>query len=828
MDTIWQDIRYGFRMLARKPGFTLVAIVTLALGIGANSAIFSVVDATLLRPLPFREPQQLVQLWMTESAEGSFPLTGQDFLDWRAQNHTFEEMCVYSFQESLNASGGGEPERAATVEIQPNYFSTLGVQPILGRTFAWEENQAGQNHVAVLSYGFWQRRFGGLGSAVNSTVELNSEPYKVVGIMPAWFRVPGAADVWIPLDMSAKNLGPRDEHHLRALGRVKKGTTIAQARAELLAISQRLEQEFPDSNRDVHAVVVPLQEQLVGDSRTQLWLMFGAVALVLLIACANVANLLLARATDRRREVAVRAAMGAEGARLVRQLLTESVLLSLLGAIPGIALAYYCVYFLKASNRIPFTQPNPVAVSPVVLLFTLSVSVLIGLLFGLAPTMQISHLNLSEELKSGGKMAATATSRSRWVRDALVVAEVALSLALLASAGLLLRTFANLREVSLGVDAEKVLSARINTPQAKYSTGEQRWLFWNSMIQRLVATPGVEAAAITTEIPLEGGNNGYITVDGRSSEDLGGQPLVEWTSITPNYFRAMGIPLLAGRSFTEADLSATASTVKQWDEWEKTSPTRGATPDLGFVAVINRTMARKYWPQKDAVGQVFRRGGPNGARVQVVGIVGDTKQWGLRQAPISQAYFPLTAELQDTNWPCVMVVRATGDPLRLVGALRTLVRFLDPSLAVYHVETLRQVIADSMAGESNQTALLGTFAGLALLLAAVGIYGVMAYLVTQRTGEIGIRMALGAGRGDVIWMVVRQGLALVLAGIVVGVAGTLATAKLLGTLLYGVKPNDPATLGVVSAVMCAVALLACVIPAARAMRVNPVIALRYE
>ncbi len=828
MDTFWQDIRYGFRMLGRKPGFTAAAILTLALGIGANSAIFSVVDAILLRPLPYRDPGQLVQLWMTEASEGSFPLTGQDFLDWREQNHTFEDMCLYSFQESFNASGAGEPERAAVVELQPNYFSVLGVRPMMGRSFVWDEGQAGQNHVTVLSYGFWQSHFGGQASALKGSIELNGEPYAVVGILPAWFRVPGGADLWIPLDMSAKNVGPRGQHHLRALGRVKSGVAIAQARADLLAISQRLEQQFPDSNHKVNSVVVPLREQLIGNSRAQLWLMFGAVALVLMIACANVANLLLARAADRRREVAVRAALGAERGRLIRQLLTESVLLSLLGSVPGVALAYTCVYFLNASHRIPFAQPNPVAVNPLVLLFTLGIAVWIGLLFGLAPTLQTSHINLSEELKSGGKMAATATSRGRWMRNTLVIAEIALSLALVASAGLLLRTFANLRDVSIGVNADRVLTGTVLLPEKKYDSPEKRWSFLSSAVERLTQSPGVQGAAITTELPLEGGNNGYITVDGKSSEDMGGEPLVEWTSITPDYFRVMGIPLLAGRAFSEVDLQNTVAASRRLTELSTGGSEKAPTPDLGMVGVINRTMASKYWPQQDPVGKVFRRGGANSIPVHVIGVVGDTKQWGLRQRPISQAFFPLIWALQGASWPEVIVVRSAGTPESVAGSVRGVVQSLDPSLPVFNVRSFRGVIADSMAGESNQTILLGVFAGLALLLAAVGIYGVMAYLVAQRTGEIGIRMALGAGRGDVIWMVLREGMTLGLAGIILGVATAFATTRLLSTLLYGVKPNDPATLLAVSGVMGAVALLACVIPAVRAMRVNPVIALRYE
>jgi putative ABC transport system permease protein len=822
MDTIWHDIRYGFRVLARKPGFTVVAILTLALGIGANSAIFSVVDAVLLRPLPFREPGQLVQVWMTEDAPGNFPLTGADYLDWQAQNHTFEQMSVYTFQESFNASGSGEPERVSAVEIQANYFATLGVQPLMGRGFLAGEDQTGRNRVALLSYGFWQRHFGGQANVLNNSLELNGEPYQVVGVMPAWFRIPGGADLWFPIDASLKNLGPRGEHHLRALGRVKTGVSVAQARADLLALSQRLEQQFPDSNRKVNAIVVPLKEQIIGNSSSQIWLMFGAVALVLLIACANVANLLLARATDRRREVAVRAAMGAERGRLVRQLLTESVLLSTMGAIPGVTLAYYCVYFLNASHRIPFPQPNPVTVNPIVLLFTLGVSVVIGLLFGLAPAIQTSHINLSEELKSGGKMAATVTTRSRVLRNALVVTEVALSLALLASAGLLLRTFSNLRDVKVGTNTERVLAASVLLPAKGYASPDQQRNFYRLLVERLANSPGVRAAAASTELPLEGGNNGYIQIEGQIDKSMAG-PLVEWTSITPDYFQTMEVPLLAGRGFTEADLESTAEAARKL----RALPD-DAKPDIHFelITVISETMARRFWPNQDPIGKVFRRGGSIPCRV--IGVAGDTKIFGLRQPPIPQAYFPLPWALGIRPWPIAVVAQSAGQAEELANTVRTAVKSLDATLAVFQVRTMQQITANAMSGESDQTALLGTFAGLAMLLAAVGIYGVMSYLVTQRRGEIGIRMALGAGRGDVIWMVLRQGLTLAAAGIVLGLAGALATTRLLGSLLFGVKPNDPVTLLMVSALMAGIAILACVIPAFRAMQVNPVIALRYE
>ena len=825
MGTLWQDIRYGLRMLARKPGFTAVAVLTLALGIGANSAIFSVVYAVLLKPLPFRNPDQLVQLWETESAQGSFPMTGADYLDWRAQNRTFSDMSAYSYQESFNASGSGEAERVAAVETQSNYFALLGVQPLRGRGFAAGEDQAGQNHVALLSYGFWQRHFGGQASAISGTLQLNGEPYTIVGVMPAWFRIPAPADLWIPIDMTPKKLGPRGEHHLRAIGRIRPGVTVSQARADLVAFSQQLEKQFPDSNHKVHAVVVPLKDQLIGDSREQLWILFGAVGLVLLIACANVANLLLARATDRRREVALRTALGAEHTRLVRQMLTESVLLSVMGAIPGIALAYICVSILTASERVPFPQPNPVALNPVVLGFALLVSVMVGLLFGLAPALQSSQINLTDELKTGSKLGFTASKRGRVLRDILVASEIALSLALLAGAGLLLRTFSNLRAVNVGVNADKILTATILLPQSKYSTADLERVFYGRLVDLLSSSPGIRAAAVATELPLMGGNNGYIQIPGKIDQSMEG-PLVEWTSITPDYFHVMGIPLLAGREFTETDLDEDASAMHKLDAADKTGKAEEFRKSIEFPAIINRTMARKFWSEQDAIGKVFLDG--DGNKVRIVGVVGDIKQWGLRQAPISQAYFPLTWALSGRGWPMSIAVQSVGRPEDVAGAVRSAVQSLDNSLAVFQVSTMDKVISDSLGGTSDQTMLLGVFAGLALLLAAIGTYGVMSYLVTQRTSEIGIRMALGAERRHVLWMILRQGLALAAVGIGVGLIGTFLSTQLLSSFLFGVEPNDPATLAAVSALMAAVAMLACAIPALRATRVDPLIALRYE
>nr|HEV7953494.1 ABC transporter permease [Candidatus Acidoferrales bacterium] len=825
MDTFWHDIRYGLRTLGRSPGFLAVAVLTLALGIGANTAIFSVVDAVLLRPLPFRAPDQLVALFETESAAGSYPLTGADYLDWRSQNQTFEDMATYSYQENFNVSGAGEPERAVVVETQSNFFSMLGIEPMIGRAFLNGEDQAGRNHVALLSYGFWQRHFGGEKTAVGKSVLLNGEHYEVVGVMPSWYLIPAAADMWTPIDASPKGLGPRGSHHLRALGRIKAGISVEQARADLKTVAARLEKQFPDNNSKVSAIVVPLREQFVGGTRSQLWVMFGAVTLVLLIACVNVANLLLARSSGRQREIAVRTALGADRRRVIRQLLTESVLLSACGAVPGIGLAYMCVAWLRTAKGLPVNQANPISVEPMVLLFTLAVTVVIGILFGLMPALQSSRVNLNEVLNSGGRMAVTATTRGRLVRDSLVTLEIALSLVLLAGAGLLIRTFSNMRQVDIGVHADKVLTATAMLPRGPYKSLQSQTAFFRRLIEQLNAAPGVHGAAVSSELPLNGGNNGYINIEGRSDESTRNQ-LVEWNVITPDYFRVLGIPVIAGRTLTDADTQNAVETQTKLQELPDGSPAlQAAIEKMITPAVINQTMARRYWPNEDAIGKTFKSGaGIN----RVVGIVGDTKVFGLGQNAMSQAYFPLTGTQSDGPAPVSIVVQGSGEPSALVGTLRGTVNSLDNNLAIFNVQTVPELIATSMTGTTFQTFLLGVFAGLALLLASVGIYGVLSYVVTQRTNEIGIRMALGAGRGKVLWMILRQGLVLTGIGIGVGVAGTYALTGLLGSLLFGVKATDPLTFVAVSIVMAVVAISACMVPAWRATRVDPMVALRYE
>ena len=817
-----QDLRYAARMLASSPGFTAVAVLTLALGIGANTAIFSVVDAVLLKPLPFRQPENLVALWETETAPGSFPLNGMDYLDWRNLNKTFESMSLYSWPNSANLSAKDVSEGATIIRTQANFFSQLGVQAQIGRTFAEGEDQSGGNHVAVLSDGFWKKQFGASPTVLNSTVKLNGEPFTVIGVMPAWYRMQALADLWVPLDMAKDKLGPRGNHQWRAIGRVKSGVTTAQARADLHTIAEGLVKQYPGNNRGVDAIVKPIRDELIGDFQNQALILFGAVALVLLIACANVANLLLARSTGRRREIAVRNALGAGHGRLVRQMLTESLLLSLVGGLLGVLVAYAGVTVMRSSLPATIPQPNPISVGVVPLLFTLVISVFVGVLFGMAPAVQASSADSCEALKPKGMAGDGGNQRGHWLRNTLVIGEIALSLALLIGAGLLLRTFANLRATDTGVRGEGVLTATIRLPENKYAAFEQGRIFYTQLLDKLQAAPGIQAAAITSKLPVLGGNNGYIKIPGQQEQEMTG-PLVETTSMMGDYFRAFRIPLLSGRDFTPADHEVTAKCIREYLA-AKTDAERAALKKYELPTVINQTMAKTFWPNQNAIGKVFE----NFVLFRVIGVVGDVRQQGLRTAPLPESYYPIEWDLTSPTAPFAIVAQGSGTGEGLTGTVRNTVRSLDDTLALMNARTMPQIIADSMPDTQFEAALLATMATLALILAAVGTYGVMSYVVGRRTNEIGIRMALGAARPQITVMVLRQAGVLVVSGILLGLLGAAAGARLMQGLLVGVKPIDPLTYSSMAGVLAGVALLACFLPVRRAMRVDPMVALRYE
>ena len=815
-----QDLRYAARTLLRNPGFALIAILTLALGIGVNTAIFSVVHSTLLEPLPFAHPEQLVELRQTEAAPGDYPLTGEDYLDWRAQNSTFSDMSLYAWPSGTNARGPDAPEAVSVISTQANFFQLLGVSPHIGRVFVKGEDSKGANRVVLLSYAFWKTHFGGRADALGQTLELNAATYKIVGVLPAWYRVPAAADLWVPLDMSLENLGRRGSHSWRAIGRMKPGVTLEQARADLHVIAARLEKQFPGTNDHVDAVVIPMHEELVGRFRDQLWIMFGAVGFVLLIACANVANLLLVRSTNRRREIAVRVALGAGRARLFRQLLTESLLLSLLGGVLGVVVAYTSVRLLRGVLADVLPQPKPFSVGFVPLLFTFLTCLAAGVLFGLAPALQSSSIESGDALKSKGSLQSGTSRRGSWIRNTLVAGEIALSLALLTGAGLLLRTFENLRNANPGIQPDHVLTATVKLPTARYKTLEQEWAFYKQLLEKLNGAPGIRTAALVSKLPLQGGTNGFIEVPGKTPLPI----LVEHSYVTPGYFRAMGIPLLAGRDLTDAELEGTAKVLRASALWKSDEEYKAGVANNVLSALINETMARTFWPNENALGKIFG----HGFNFRVIGIVGDVNQGSLRGGAAPEEYAGLPMQVSVSGWPFSVVVQSSGAPESEIGAVRTAVASLDKSLALFHVRTMPQVIAESMTTTQYETVLLLSMAGLALLLAAVGTYGVMSYVVGQRTNEIGIRMALGARPMEIFSMVLRQAFLLVAAGIVVGWAGAAGGAKAMQSLLFHVPAFDPVTYASVSAILAAVALAACWIPVLRAMRVEPMVALRDE
>lgn len=820
LETLTQDLRYGARTLRKSPGFTLIAVLTLALGIGANTAIFSVINAVLLKPLPFKDPDRLVQLWETEPAPGNFPLTGPDYLDWQAQNTTLESSALYGWPQSRNASSTGEAQPVIAVTTQANFFTVLGVSPAMGRTFAPGEDQAGKNKVVVISNGFWKKFFASRADVIGQTIQLNSEPHTVVGVMPGWFKFPTSTEIWVPQDMAEKALGPRGSHGYNAVARVKNTASVEAARADLLAISKRIEERF--HNPGIEAVVIPLKEQLTGDSRPQLLLLLAAVAAVLLVACVNVANLLLARATGRQREIALRAVLGASRKRVVRQLLTESVLLSLMGAALGLAGAWWAVAMIRLANALPIPRVNAIEVDLTVLAFTVLVSMFVGVLFGLAPALQATGVDLSEELKSSAQSVVSPRGWQRRLRDGLVILEIGASVALLAGAGLLLRSFTKMRNADIGVQAQNLMTMTVVLPATRYATPESVRSFIDRYLERVQHAPGVVAASISTEIPLEGGNNGYVKIDD-GKDPAHANRLVEFNNITPDYFRAMGIPMVRGENFSAADIERVNQVNLKIDELVKKNPDiKELPPDLTFIAVINQTMAKTFWPNQDAVGKIFN----SGVAVQVIGVVGDSSVFGVQKKPFPEAYFPYTAAVDRPGFAAHIAVRTSTAPMSLMPELRSGLKELDSTLAVFQPRTMEQVIAEATQDTGLMTYLLGSFSVLALILAAIGLYSVLAYLVTQRTREIGIRMALGAQQGDVLRLVMAQGSKLTAAGLILGVLSSLALTGFLKKMLFGVDAKDPMTFAGVMAILAAVAMAACFIPALRAVRVEPMMALR--
>jgi putative ABC transport system permease protein len=804
---LWQDLRYGVRMLVKTPGFTIVAAVALALGIGANSAIFSVVNTVLLRPLPYKDPDRLVMVWEDATKHG-YPRdtpAAANYVDWRDQNQVFEGMAAI-VEWDFNLTGMGEPERIDGRRVSANLFPLMGVEPYLGRTFLPEEDQPGANRVVILSHGLWQRRFGSDANITGKPLTLNGVSFTVVGVMPPEFQFPSREDeLWIPIAFSPREAANRGRHYLEVVARMKPGVTLGQAQAEMNTIAARLQQQYPDSNTDLGAAVVPLHEQVAGDIKPALLILLGAVGFVLLIACANVANLLLVRAAVRQKEIAIRVALGASRSRLIRQFLTESILLAAAGGVIGLLLSVWGVNLLRAFIPENISQAKEIAIDARVLGFTILVSLLTGLIFGLAPATQASKFDLNETLKEGGRDSA-AGSRGNRIRGLLVIAEVAVSLVLLIGAGLLINSFMRLLNVDPGFRANNLLTMSIVLPPLKYPDQTRRSAFYTDLLSRVEALPGVRSASVTNWVPLVSqGDSVGIYIEGRPAPAPGQEIIVVTRVVSPHYFPTMGIELLRGREFGEQDRA-----------------------DSAAVVVINETMARRYWPGEDPIGKRVTPGDPNDPNdwCQIIGVVKDVRQFKLDDDPKPQMY--LTYEQAGFFAPRYLVVSTEVEPLSLAPTVRNTVWDIDKDQPVSNIATMEGVLSESVARQRFSMLLLGIFATVALVLAAVGIYGVMSYSVAQRTREIGIRMALGAQRGDVLKLAVGQGLKLVSTGVVIGLGTAFLLTRVMSSLLFGVSATDPITFITISLVLIGVAVLAIFIPARRAARVDPIVALRYE
>ncbi len=810
-DEMVQDLRYGIRLLLKTPAFTFVAVLTLALGIGANTTIFSVVNAVLLRPLNYKEADRLVQVWhrnvSTPAAQRqNIELTPANFLDLRAQNQVFKHLAAF-VSHDFNLTGMGEPERLQGWQVSASLFPMLAVAPIAGRVFTEAEDRDGAEKVAVLSHELWQRRFGGQSGVIGSKLTLDDLSYTVVGVMPPGFGFPvKGAELWAPLAFSPDERNARSSFYLNGIARLKAGVTLEQTQAEMDAVAQRLELAHPKSNTGMRFHTNDLREGMVGNVKLILWVLAGAVGFVLLIACVNVANLLLARAAAREKELAVRAALGAGRLRLARQMLTESSLLALLGGTAGLLFAFWGLRALKAINPGTIARLDEVALDWRVLGFTFGLSLLAGLIFGLAPAMQISTLNLNQTLNEGGRESSGA--RSRRLRGLLVVAEVALSLVLLVGAGLLVRSFLRLQSVDLGFNPDRLLTMRVDLSSAKSQQLPQIVNFYQQVIEKVRALPGVESASVVNAAPIiTPGMRSAIVIEDKP-DPLPGQPMLANNRvISPDYFQTMKIPLLAGRALTGQDQANTPEAV-----------------------VINQMMARRYWGDENPVGKRIKLG-PRGSKLPwltVAGVVGDIRQAGLSADPLPEFYTPFTQPHAPWARPRVLVIRAAGDPANLVSAMKSQIWSVDKDQPIFAIRTMEEILDRWLATRRFNMLLLGVFASLALVLAAVGIYGVISYTVSLRAREIGVRIALGASARDILRLVVGHGMFLTLLGVALGLAASFGLTRFLANLLFGVQPTDPLTFAGISLLLALVALAACYLPARRATKVDPLVVLRSE
>lgn len=814
MESLRQDLAYGLRTLIKNPAFTIVAVLALALGTGANTAIFSMVNGVLLKPLPYQEPDRLVMVW-TNNTKGNRPqdvMSVPDLLDYR-ENSTVE-IASLTFDD-FNLTMGDQPERVPGTMVSANFFSLLGVQPRLGRTFLPHEDQAGADRVVVISDGLWKRSFGGDPAIVNQSIQINGASFTVVGVAPPEFQSPEKGDeLWVPMAFDGtdrlripstsapEDLKNRRIRFLKSVARLKPGVTLNQAQTELSTIASRLEQQYPDENAGMGVNLVSLHRQIVGDIKPALLLLFAAVGLVLLIACANVANLLLARAAARQKEIAIRVALGAGRARLIRQLLTESVMLGLVGGGLGVGVAWLGLRLLIGINPANIPRLGEIDIDLRVLGFTLLVSVLTGLVFGLVPALQASRPHLNETLKEGSRGSTGGLGRQR-VRGVLVVTEVALTQMLLIGAGLMVKSFYALQEVNPGFKADSVLTMQVTLPPLKYAEDTQITAFYEQALKRIETLPGVQAAAAATTLPMTGSLiMRRFTIDGRAPAAPNERLLAHYAAISPEYFRAMGIQLIDGRGFTDHDRDNSQQ-----------------------VIIINETMRRLFWPNEDPVGKHISITAEAGVSREIVGVVADVKQSSLDAESGLQVYEPY---LQFPWNFMAIVVRTAGDPLRMAPSVRNEILAVDKAQPVYDVKSMAQIMDDSVSQPRLYMALLAIFAAIALVLAGVGIYGVMNYSVNQRKHEIGIRMAIGAQPSQILNMIVAQGMLLAAIGVAIGIVAALFLSRIVEMLLFSVSGRDPMTFVVLPIVLVLVALVSSYFPARRATRVDPMIALRAE
>jgi putative ABC transport system permease protein len=805
IESLWQDVRCGLRILRKNAGFAVVAILTLALGIGANTAIFSVIHAVLLSPLPYNDPDRIVFLLESNPGNGfpEFSVSPPNYVDWRNATSSFESMASVA-ASSLNYTSGVDPERLTGARVSSSFFSVFGANPALGRTFSAEDDVQGKASVVVLSYALWSRHFGSDPQILEKSLTLDGRLYRVVGVTRQGFQFPRGAELWLPSEFTKDDLSPDalGAHYLGVMARLKSGVSVQQAQGEMLAVSSRLESQYPRTNKGWTSRVVTLSDRTVRSVRPTLLVLFGAVGFLLLIACANVANLLLARAAARQKEIAIRFSLGASRMRIARQLLTESILLSGIATGAGLLLAEWAIRALRTLPPSNLPRAATIGLDLPVLGFAAGVAVLTGLLFGFAPALQVTRGAPSETLKEGGR---TSSAGRQSVRSALVVLETTLALVLLVGAGLLLKSFLRLQTVDPGFQYKNVVTANVSLPQSKYSTDSQKIQFFDQLLERIQSVRGVHEVAAASGNPMEGSNYSFaFTTKDLSEVALADQPSAGYYVVSANYFHTLGIPLLAGRYFTPEDYAG--------------SPR---------VAIISQTIAHRFFNTKNPIGQTIKIGVGAGEPVdrEIVGVVGDVKDDGLGAAGTMSAYEPY----KQIGWSdMTLFVRSDSDLSQMAATIRSQVLSVDKNQPVADISTGDQLMTEAVAQPQLRTLLLSLFAGLALVLASLGIYGVMSNTVAQRTHEIGVRMALGAGQSSVLKLVLSNGMRLTLLGIVLGTAGAFALTRLMKGFLFHVTPTDPATFVEVALFLFLVALLASYIPARRATRVDPVIALRYE